>query len=733
LVRLIRKELSEILRDRRTIITMFLMPVLLYPLLTVAFRQFFLATRINAEEIPYRLGFASQQEEQFFLNELQRGQKELNAEQKKKSSWLSDLMIANPSLVDPRIEQHLLAGSIELGVRIPELANARTITPRSQPWECQLIYRKSSPESREAVRYVERLLAAAQRRDLRRQVQRHKDPVPPVVLQPSSVPLQDPEQVGMFALKPLIPLILILMTITGAVYPAIDLTAGECERGTLEILVAAPVPRLGLLFAKYVCVLTIAVLTALVNLVSMFLTIALSGLGPVIFQGSGPSVGLMVELFLLLLLFAAFYSAVLLCLTSFARSFKEAQAYVIPLMVVTLSPGFISLLPVAHLSGWVTVLPLINIVLLARDLLESQVHFAVAGVVIASTLIYALAAIAVAARIFGAEGVLYSDQSNWADLWRRPRSTSQVPTVGGALLLAALMFPIQFGLQGVFGLVMGPNLTAPGLILSVVYLALVSAAVFGGVPLAVAVWQRLQLRSAFLLKAAPFSAYAGALLLGLSLWPLILEIMAWMYNAGLTTLDQVDHDRILRHFAQLRINVPGWLMVGALASLGIFEELFFRGYLFSALRARGGPGPAVWASAFLFALYHLVVTDIFALERLLPSFVMGLVLGWVCLQSGSVVPGMLLHTLHDGILAYLAFDPTVSPAGRNLVRPEYLGIGWLVAGGVGCALGVAFLIWASSRLKRTSEEIGLGGFLADEADVEEIPVSNAGTDPANAT
>src|SRR5262249_44569617 len=59
---------------------------------------------------------------------------------------------------------------------------------------------------------------------------------------------------GWLSLAALVPLILILMTITGAVYPAIDLTAGERERGTLEILVAAPIPRLGLLFAKYVTV-----------------------------------------------------------------------------------------------------------------------------------------------------------------------------------------------------------------------------------------------------------------------------------------------------------------------------------------------------------------------------------------------------------------------------------------------------------------------------------------------
>src|SRR5207244_6870445 len=90
-----------------------------------------------------------------------------------------------------------------------------------------------------------------------------------------------------FSLAALIPLILVLMTITGAVYPAIDLTAGERERGTLETLVAAPVPRLGLLFAKYVAVITVSFLTATVNLVSMTITILSGGLGTMLWGEKG--------------------------------------------------------------------------------------------------------------------------------------------------------------------------------------------------------------------------------------------------------------------------------------------------------------------------------------------------------------------------------------------------------------------------------------------------------------
>src|SRR4029079_18119674 len=109
----------------------------------------------------------------------------------------------------------------------------------------------------------------------------------PTPLQVESVPLRDPAEIQNQMLSAIIPVVLILMTITGAVYPAIDLTAGERERGTLEMLVAAPVPRLGLLFAKYVAVVSVALLTAAVNCGAMTITVFSIGLGKQLFGERG--------------------------------------------------------------------------------------------------------------------------------------------------------------------------------------------------------------------------------------------------------------------------------------------------------------------------------------------------------------------------------------------------------------------------------------------------------------
>jgi sodium transport system permease protein len=97
-----------------------------------------------------------------------------------------------------------------------------------------------------------------------------------------------------------------------------------------------------------------------------------------VFGEAGLSALVMVQVLALLVLFAAFFSAILLALTSFARSFKEAQAYLIPVMLLALAPGLLSLTPGLQFSNWLAVTPLVNIVLLARDVFEGTVDAAIA-------------------------------------------------------------------------------------------------------------------------------------------------------------------------------------------------------------------------------------------------------------------------------------------------------------------------------------------------------------------
>jgi sodium transport system permease protein len=409
-----------------------LMPLLLYPLLAVAFRTFLLSNMVPSDVTIYRVGAHPGPEGWSIRRYLQSGretlrQREASAEAEPGPATNTSPPPHQQPLPELRLleaddlNEVVLRGLVDAAIR-PRMAGGFRARPdRELALDWDLLYREDSPAGLEAVRYLERVCAAANDRFLAGRLNRVGIRQREAPVCPRPIALHDPQTRGSTLLAGLVPLILILTTITGAVYPAIDLTAGERERGTLEILAAAPVSRLDVLLAKYVAVFAVATLTALVNVGAMTVTLYISGVGEALFSAGGVSPLVFVQVFGLLLLFAAFFSAVLLALTSFARSFKEAQAYLVPLMVLALMPGILSLVPGLRLQGPLAIVPLLNIALLTRDLLEGTADAVTAAVVVAATLLYALAALALAARIFAAEAVLYSQGGGWADLFRRPR------------------------------------------------------------------------------------------------------------------------------------------------------------------------------------------------------------------------------------------------------------------------------------------------------------------------
>jgi sodium transport system permease protein len=668
--RLVRKELVEIVRDRRTMITLVLMPLLLYPLLSVAFKQFFLASAIDAKRgLVYRLGFATEEEARVFEAFLDYGAKILRGRQPSMPSAKEPAGPEISPLIGPDLDKHLDDGKVDLVIRLKDAWRFDLLATRDIELDADIKYLSNNPAALGAMAWIERLLAAVHEHNLQTRLNVPSARRPVALLHVTRTAVSVKEGDGMISMAALIPLILILMTITGAVYPAIDLTAGERERGTLEILVAAPVPRLGLLFAKYVAVFSVAVLTAFVNLIAMVFTLVFSGLGQVL--GGGLTPLLVLQLFGLLLLFAAFFSAVLLSLTSFARSFKEAQAYLIPLMLASLGPGLIGMMPGLTLDGPLAAAPLVNIVLLARDLVQGDADPAWALVVVLTTLAYAGIAIAVAARVFGAEGVLYNDQSGWADLLRRPAEARPAATLSGALWCLLLMIPTHFALQW---LVLLP---APWLPDDWKYVAggIVSVMLFGVMPAIGAYMARVRFGSGFGLTRARPAALLGGLILGLTLWPMVLELLHVLWQHRSAQLKSLLE-------AQLSSLSDDWaILIGVLVIQALFEELFFRGYLFGALRGRFAAVPTIVISALLFGLAHVVLGGALGWERLLPSALLGVVLGWVRWTAGSVLPGMLLHACYDAVLVLV-----------QVSSMEQLPSAWLAAGVIASSAGVVCVV-----------------------------------------
>jgi ABC-2 type transport system permease protein/sodium transport system permease protein len=648
--RLVRKEVSSILRDRRTIITLVLMPLLLYPLLSIAFRQFLLAgAHGKREEQELSVVVPSEDDAKVLVRHLKLGWEVLQKQPRPEGARETPVSIPRVLYPVPNPREEVLAGRVDLALRlrgpVRELS-ANGGLERALDYEAY--YLESSARGRVTLERVQLLLEAAHRQLLLQRRQWVNRPPPVLVVRLLPGPLVDPAPKPVISLMALIPLVLILMTITGAVYPAIDLTAGERERGTLEILVAAPVPRLGLLFAKYVSVVLVAVLTALVNLGSMTLTLLVTPDLAALFEGQSLTLLAVMQVFFLLLLFGAFFSAVLLAVTSFARSFKEAQAYLIPLMLVSLTPGVASLMPGLKLDSGLALVPLLNIVLLGRDVLTGEAAFGMGAIVVLSTLVYAVGAVALAARVFGAEAVLYSEQAGWSDLFRRPAHPRPSPSVAGAMLCLALLFPATFVAINLLAR-LGGSIEE-----ELAWKTLANLLLFGGLPLLFVWLGRIPLKSGYCLECLGLAFWGAALLLGLSLWPIADLVQRGLRELGLG-LDPELLAGASERFQRWRAVSPVLIVAGFAIVPAVLEELFFRGFLFGALLRASGPRSAIVGSALFFGVFHLVDQGLIVVERGLTSTLLGLVLAWLCWRSGSVIPGIILHAVHNSCLVLLAY------------------------------------------------------------------------------
>jgi ABC-2 type transport system permease protein/sodium transport system permease protein len=702
--RLTLKELRETLRDRRTIVTLVAMPLLVYPLLSLGFKQLLVASVSKTDARGWRVATATEEEANRLRPLLAMGEMVIREETPSPTANDDDADNAPPApgglssaeiseadmpafltLLGGTLEESLARGEIDLGVR----ARRHDGAPTEAFTDFELVYLADSTSGPPVAEYViKRLRAANEKYAIERLKQLGDRGHVPAMWQSRAI---GGERGQHLQFATLVPMVLILMTITGAVYPAIDLTAGERERGTLEALMAAPVPRLGLLFGKYIAVLTVALLTALVNIVGMTITVLSSGLGSVLFGERGLTLASVVLVFLLLVLFAAFFSAVLLCVTSFARSFKEAQAYLIPLMLVSLAPGFLSVFPGVQLNAWLSVAPLANIVLLARDTLQGHAHPLWGFVAVLTTALYGTAALGLAARIFGSDSILYGSQSSWSDLFRRPAEPLAQPTLAGAMSCLALIVPLYVVLSGSLVQLSGQSM-ATQLIAGAVMLAVL----FGVIPIAVARWQGVALVPGFQLRPAPLVALLGAIVLGAALAPLAYELIIVSQALGIATLSDEDlagkAPLVQRLVGQWRALSPALVLAAIAIVPAIVEELFFRGYLLGAMRGRLPAWLAIAFGAMVFGLFHASVGGLIATERVLSSMALGIALGWVCWTTRSVIPGMCLHAVSNGIVVSLAYwGDGLKSLGIDLEGQKHLPAQWLAGAAVLAAVGLALV------------------------------------------
>lgn len=688
--RLCQKELRETLRDRRTIVTLLLMPLLVYPILSMALNRFLLASGSAVEG--FTICVATEEEAA------------------RLDAWLSDPRSFPPEAIleasggetakfqvtilnDVPMEEAVIRDDIDVGIKIERL-----------DWQIPLVtfYGERGDAASQSARriLIERLewlrLANAEL-VLQRLEPRYNQPVNIEVVDVGELKKTN-------LLATIVPLVLVLMTITGAVYPAIDLTAGERERGTMESVMASPVPRGYVLLAKYVAVVVVAFLTAIANLVAMFSTLWAGGLlnlltGEDVFPWLA-----IVRILGLLVLFSGFFSALLLSLTSFAKSFKEAQAYLIPVMLLSLTPAMLSLMPGVTLSGAMAILPLINIVLLARDTLSGSVDPAGAVGAVASTIAYAAATLSIAARLFGSDAVTRTSEKSIGSLLRRPRHVTDVPSVQAAAMMLALLVPIYFLVSNGLMRLLTQIADLVSIEVQLLFNATGLALTFGFVPLAMAWLERNRLSSTFRIRAPHPVSLVGAVMLGLGAWAFAHEVFVLADAIGISGLSADKIERAADQIEKMRRASPIALILAFALTPAVIEELCFRGFLFSSLQRVVSPARTIVITSLLFGLFHVLTGSVLLVERFLPTTLMGLIIGWVAYRTGSLFPGMVIHFVHNGLLMLvLYYQEKLTFLGEGFDDQSHLPPLWIGIASVLVVVG-AGLVLLSGRSSTGSVE-----------------------------
>jgi sodium transport system permease protein len=392
-----RKELTEALRDRRTLISTIVVPLLMFPVLTVGFGAAMVSLLNKAEKETPKVMVRGGADSPNVLADL------------KKMEGLQ-FVDSTPDWKDRIVNKEV--GAV---VEIPDGFEASLAQQKSNT--VKIYNYKNEIKSEFAANHVEKALKKYSDTIVKERLTAKNLPVS--VLNPFEIKQENvapAEKVGGAAVGGFLGYFVIILCLQGAMYPAIDLTAGEKERGTMETILSSPISRVHLVLGKFFLILTAALVTAALSVTSMGVSFWATQRFHAFDTGSGSdasspqlqiSLGGIFSVFFMALPLAVMFSAALLTIALFAKSHKEAQSYITPLMFIVIIPAIAAMLPGVELTPKFALIPIFNVSLLCKELIAGTYHWNLMAIIFGSTCVYAAFALFLAIKMFQRESVLF--------------------------------------------------------------------------------------------------------------------------------------------------------------------------------------------------------------------------------------------------------------------------------------------------------------------------------------
>jgi sodium transport system permease protein len=428
------------------------------------------------------------------------------------------------------------------------------------------------------------------------------------------------ERLGM-----MLPLLIILLSASGGLYASIDLTAGEKDRATMQTLLCAPVRHLEIVLGKFLAVWCISLIAAFANVASIGATMAraTAGASSELFSLSP---GMFALALLLLLPATCTITALFLAIAMTARDAKDAGNFLGACFTLMLMPMMAVMLPGVDLNAWTAFVPLVNLSLLTKALFLNEAPGELVFMTVCAALLYAALALVFAARTFGREQVLLGGRTSLMSLLLPGDKRGGMPTPSLAIAVFAVVLVL-----GYYGSLL---LTDSGMVTMVLATQLAFFLLPVGV---IVVWMKFPAAEVLKLRPPPWRGVLAVVLIG---------VTAWAGVGGLVMRLLPPPDSLVKALEKVVMlndpSTPLWKLWLVLAlTPAVCEEFLFRGLIMSGLKS-WGRWPAIVITALLFALAHA------SIYRLLPTFCLGLLLGYVVFKTGSIWCGVLLHALNNG-------------------------------------------------------------------------------------
>ncbi|MFH1597734.1 MAG: ABC transporter permease [Patescibacteria group bacterium] len=389
-----KKELKDTIRDRRTLMVAIVMPIVFMPLLTVGTFKL-QESRIKSAQEKTAVVAINHHDSNPQLLEYFKSQDKIEIKE---------------GIID--YKQSINNGEIDVFIDPVENFQEKVTTDQTAPI---IIYEKSTEyDSDTASSKVSAMLQAYNNLiSSQKVVQAGLDPS---VLQSIEIHKEDlatSEEKGGFFLGFLLPMFLVVFAIIGGMYMAIDISAGEKERKTLEALLLVPLSRLHIVTGKFLAVATASITTVVLSIVSMYASLKIwppdfgdefNGLE---FNLGGSTVLIMIGVGILL---SVMFASLLLAVAIFAKSYKEAQNYVMPLYLLVILPvSLLNSLPGFKPATTFFYIPAVNAVMLFKEILMSGYQASHIIATFVSLLVFSFISIFVAAKIFSRESILFRD------------------------------------------------------------------------------------------------------------------------------------------------------------------------------------------------------------------------------------------------------------------------------------------------------------------------------------